>query len=149
MANLQQRVTKLEKAHPVEELPLSEEQIKRVIFELCESGWDQLESQLAWAALHYPEFRKYFPDENLWLHDRTHRICVFLALRGIICRMPDWDTDKTLKRLFDIFGRGWGDDIIPQADIDFVLAESKNIDLGPEQPWLKGYLECSGQALKG
>lgn len=145
MANLQHRVQRLEKARPVPELAITEEHAKRIILELCEGGWDQLETQLAWVPLKYLEFRKFFQDENLWLKNRTLRLGVFLHFRGVICKLPNWDSDKRLKRLFDVFGRGWGDYILDQDDIDFALKASQGLDLGDEQLWLRKYLECSGR----
>lgn len=122
MADLKTRITKLEKSHRVPDVPVTEEQARRIALELCEFHMDEHEQELAWAALHFPECRRFFKDDGLWLRDPTHRLGVFLGFRGVVCKLPNWDTDKRLKRLFDVFGFGWGGNSISQDDIDFVLA---------------------------
>ena len=50
------------------------------------------------------------------------------------------------ERVEDIFALGWRNVKIDKKEITWIVDHVKGIDLGPETPWLKGYLKHSGES---
>ena len=85
--------------------------------------------------------REFFSDEH-WVKNHNHRLGVFLKY---IQRMLKLDIPNK-ERIDYILGLGWRGVDIDSSDVNWLVNELKDVDLGEETPWLKGYLEHSGES---
>ena len=141
MSALNNRLKKLEAAQPKEDLrpSLTFDELQEELFLECEvlhKNGIELDSQYA---LLNVRCREFFTDEH-WVKNHTHRISVFLKFRQIGL------SENMSERVEDIFALGWRNIKIDKKEITWIVDHLKGIDLGPETPWLKGYLEHSGES---
>ena len=141
MSSLNNRLKKLEAAQPKEDLlpRLTGEELEEAVFLECEvlhKNGIELDPQYA---LLNVRCREFFSDEH-WVKNHTHRISVFLKFRQIGL------SENMTERVEDIFALGWRNIKIDKKEITWIVDHLKGIDLGKETPWLKGYLEHSGES---
>ena len=141
MSALNNRLKKLEAAQPKEDLrpSLTFDELQEEVFLECEvlhKNGIELDPQYA---LLNVRCREFFSDEH-WVKNHNHRISVFLKFRQIGL------SENMTERVEDIFALGWRNIKIDKKEITWIVDHLKGIDLGPETPWLKGYLGHSGES---
>ena len=142
MTVLENRIKKLEASKP-ELNPLAEltyEELKNEMFSICQKMHElgmEIEPEIA---ITNSKCRQFFTGTP-WVMDHNHRLGVFFDFKGIILGqdLPNQ------QRIESILNLGWGNNEIDSKDIDWLVAELNDVDLGEESPWLKGYLEHSGE----
>ena len=147
--SLKARIEKLEasrpKVNPLENL--TEAELKERIFLICqklyEAGLAMGEENLV-LLCRMPRLRKFAKaEEQPWLKDYNHRLDVFSGFRQRTYNLslPNPEHQERIDLIFRLGCRGVE---IPPADIEWIINESANLDLGDEAPWLREYLEGSG-----
>jgi hypothetical protein len=143
--NIKDRLAKLEKSKPkvspFEHLTMAE--LKQELFLIYQQSYKNgIELDDTDILLRSPKCRKFFTKGEPWLNDYNHRLDVFLEFRQ---RAFD-QSFPNQQKIDDLFCLGWRGLKIPTEDIKCLIAELQGFDLGDEGPWLRGYLERSGEA---
>ena len=143
MTTLKNRIKKLEAALPKEDLPppLTGEEIEEALFQECKTLHEvSVELDPQYALLNV-RCREFYNDEH-WIKNRNHRLDVFLKYRQAILdlELPNKE------RIGYILGLGWHGVDIDSSDVIWLVNELKGVDMGEETPWLKDYLEHSGES---
>ena len=143
MSSLNNRLKKLEAAQPKEDLlpRLIGEELEEAVFLECKTLHEMgVELDPQYALLNV-RCREFFTDDH-WVNNRNHRLSAFLKYRQAILdlELPNKE------RIEYILGLGWRGVDIDSSDVNWLVNELKYVDLGEETPWLKGYLEHSGES---
>ena len=143
MATIESRLKKLEAVQPrkdneLRSLPM--EELYEGLYQECKAIHESGAELNPRYALLSARCREFSSDEH-WVMDRNHRLSVFLKFKQIMLKleMPNEE------RIESIFNLGWRGVEIHADDIDWLLTELIDIDMGEEKPWLKSYLEYSGK----
>ena len=143
MTSLKSRIIKLEKSIPIKKslAELTIEELNDKIFIFYQSMSDKCKEADTDILLTTPKCRQFYKKGMPWVMNRNHRLSVFLKFKQIMLKleMPNEE------RIESIFNLGWRGVEIHADDIDWLLTELIDIDMGEEKPWLKSYLEYSGK----
>ena len=143
MSALNNRLKKLEAALPKEDLspPLTNEELEEALFQECKTLHEMgVELNPQYALLNV-KCREFYNDEH-WISNRNHRLDVFLKYRQAILDMEL----PNKERIDYILGLGWRGVDIDSSEVNWLMNELEGVDMGEETPWLKGYLEHSGES---
>ncbi len=143
MSTLKNRIEKLEKSIPVENLfaDLTLEELHGEMFLLCQNMHNKGMEPDSETVLTNPKCRQFYKSGTPWVMDRNHRLSVFLKFKQIILKLEIPNKEQ----IESILNLGWRGIEINCDDIDWLVVELMDIDMGEEKPWLSGYLENSGQ----
>jgi len=143
MTTLRSRVDKLEKSIPIKNslVDLTIEELNEKLFLLCQRMFGRgIEPSLE-ILLTNPKCREFYKGRTPWVMNCNHRLCVFLKFKQIILKLEI----PNKERIEAIFNLGWRGVEINSNEIDWLVAELTDIEMGEEKPWLSGYLEYSGK----
>jgi len=144
MATIESRLKKLEAVQPrkdneLRSLPM--EELYEGLYQECKAIHESGAELNPRYALLSARCREFSSDEH-WVMDRNHRLSVFMGFYGTILELDL----PNQERVEDIIRRCCRCLSIESSDIDWLVTELTGVDMGEETPWLKGYLEHSGES---
>ena len=141
IGTLKNRIKKLEAYNPpIDPLAgLTEEELHDKMFSICQSLHEIGIEPMSKVALMFPKCRKFYSGTP-WLLDHNHRLDAFQQFKGIIINqaLPNQE------RIDEILNFGCRNIEIHKKEIDWLVTELEGVDMGEEKPWLRDYLEQSG-----